>query len=95
VRDIRSCIRQEVHSSVKVIGVDIHEKLALASIKEGQELDVSVVHYVSPESKAKSEQSRVNKTHNSGHLLRVLWKSDHLGLFWMNRSTNNLLATRA
>ena len=80
---------------MKIIQVDIHEKLALASVEEGQELNVSVVNYVSPESKAKSGQSRMNKTHNSGCLLRVLWKSDHLGPFWVNRSTNNLLATRA
>jgi len=80
---------------MKVIGVDIHKKLASASIKKEQKLDVSMVDYVSPESKAKSEQSRMDETHNSGCLLRVLSKSNHLGLFWMNRSTNNLLATRA
>ena len=54
-----------------------------------------MVDYVSPENKAKPEQSRMNKTHNSGHLLRVLWKSDYLSPFWMNRNTYNLLATRA
>jgi len=53
VRDIWSCIRQEVNSSVKVIQVDVHEEFTLASIKEGQELNVPVVNYVSPESKAK------------------------------------------
>ena len=51
---------------------DIHEKLASASVEKKQKLDVSVVSYVSSESKAKSGQSRMNKTHNSGRLLRVL-----------------------
>ena len=54
---------------------DIHEKLASASVEKKQKLDVSVVSYVSSESKAKSGQSRMNKTHNSGRLLRILWKS--------------------
>ena len=91
VGDIRSCIRQEVHSSVKVIGVDIHEKLALASVKEGKELDVSVVNYVSPESKAEPRQSRMDKAYHSGCLLRALWKSDHLCLIWVNGSTYNFI----
>jgi len=54
-----------------------------------------MVNYISSESKTKSGYSKMDKTHNSGHLLRVLWKANHLGPFWMNRSTNNLLATRA
>jgi len=70
------------------------KKLALVSIEEGQELNVSVVNYVSPESKAKPGQSKINETHNSEYLLRVLWKLDHLGLFWMNRSTNNFITSR-
>jgi len=94
VRDIWSYIRQEVHSSVKVIGVDIHKKLTPASIEEEQELDVSVVNYVSPESKAEPRQSRMNKAHNSGCLLRVLWKSDHLCPIWVNRGTNNFITSR-
>ena len=80
---------------MKVIWVDIYEKLASAPVEKGQELDVPMVDYVSPESKAKPGQSRMNKTHNSRCLLRVLWKLDHLGSFWINRSTNNLLATKA
>jgi len=76
---------------MKVIRVDIYEELASVPVEKGQKLDVSVVNYVSPESKAKSGQSRVNKTHNSGCLLRVLWKLDHLGPFCVNRSTNDLL----
>ena len=94
VGDIQSCIRQEVHSSVKIVQVDVHEKLAPASVKEGQELDVSVVDYVSPESKAKSGQSRMDKAHNSGCLLRALWRPDHLGPLWVNRSTNNFITSR-
>ena len=94
VGDIRSCIRQEVHSSVKIVQVNIHEKLALASVKEGKELNISVVNYVSPESKAEPRQSRMDKTHNSGCLLRVLWKSDHLRPIWMNGSTNYFITSR-
>ena len=52
VRDIRSFLSQEVHSSVKIIRVDVHKKLTPASVKEGQKLDVSVVNYVSSKSKA-------------------------------------------
>ena len=70
--NIRSCIRQEVHSSVEIVQVDIPEKLVLASVKEGQELNVSIVNYVSPESKSKSGQSRMNETYNSRYLLRAL-----------------------
>ena len=51
---------------MKVIGVDIHAKLAPASVKEGKELNVSVVNYISPESKAEPRQSRMNEAHNSG-----------------------------
>ena len=57
------------------------KELASAPVEKRQKLDVPVVNYVFPESKVKPGQSGVNKTHNSGRLLRVLWKSDHLGLF--------------
>jgi len=67
--------------------------MALASI-EGQKLNVSVVNYISSESKTKSGQSRINKTHNFGCLFRALWKLDHLGPFWMNRSTNDFITSR-
>ena len=63
---------------MKVIRVDVHEKLIPASVKKGQELNVSVVNYVSPESKAEPRQSRMNEAYNSGCLLRALWKLDHL-----------------
>ena len=89
--NIRSCIRQEVHSSVEIVQVDIHEKLVLASVKEGQELNVSIVNYVSPESKSKPGQSRMNETYNSRYLLRALWKLDHLCPLRVNRSTNNFI----
>ena len=92
--NIWSYIRQEVHSSVEIIRVDVYEKLALASVKEGKELDVSVVNYVSPESKLKPEQSRMDKAHNSGCLLRALWKLDHLCPIWVNGSTNYFITSR-
>jgi len=57
---------------VEIIRVDVHEKLALASVKEGQELNVSVVNYVSPESKAEPRQSRMDKAHYFGCLLSVI-----------------------
>jgi len=80
---------------MKVIRVDTHKKLASAPVEKGQKLNISMVNYVFPKSKVKPGQSRMNKIHYSGCLLRVLWKSDHMGPFWMNRSTNDLLATRA
>ena len=95
VRDVQSFSGQEIDCCMKVIWVDIYEELASAPVKEGKELDVPIVNYISPESKVKSGQSEINNTHNSGHLLRVLQKLDHLGPFWMDRSTNDLLATRA
>lgn len=66
---------------MKVTWVDIHKKLASAPIEEGQKLDISAANYISSESKAKFEQFKVDKVHNFGHLLRVLWKLDHLSLF--------------
>jgi len=45
---------------MRVIRVDIHKKLASASVEKGQKLNVSVVNYISPENKAKSEQSRLD-----------------------------------
>jgi len=68
--------------------------LASAPIEKGQKLDVPMVNYVSLESKAKPGQSRMNEAHNSGCLLRALWKSDHLGSFWVNRSTNDFITSR-
>jgi len=94
VRNIQSFIGQEVDSSVKIIQVDVHEKLASVPIEKGQKLDVPVVNYVSPESKAKPGQSRVNKIYTSRCLLRVLWNLDHLGPFWVNRNTNNFITSR-
>ena len=57
---------------MKTVKVNIHEKLTSAFIKEEQKLNVSVVNSGSLESKAKYGQSRINKTYNFGHLLRVL-----------------------
>jgi len=50
---------------MKAVEVDIHEELTSSFVEEEQKLNVSVVDYISPESKTKSRQSRVNKTHNS------------------------------
>ena len=72
VGDVQSFSGQKVDCSIKVIWVDIYKKLEFAPIEKGQKLDVSVVDYVSSESKAKSGQSRMNETHYSRCLLRVL-----------------------
>ena len=57
-------------------------------------LNVSVVDYVSFKSKVKIRQSRINETHNSRHLLRILWKLVHLDLIWMNGISNNFISSR-
>jgi len=64
---------------MEIVWVNIYKKLTSISIEKEQELDVFVVKYVSSKSKMKSGQSRMDKTHNSRYLLRVLWKLDHLG----------------
>jgi len=53
---------------MKVVRVDIYEEFISTFIEE-QKLNISVVDYILPENK---RQSRMNKTHNSRHLLRVL-----------------------
>ena len=68
--NVQSFIRQEVHSSMKTVRVDIYKKLILASI-EWQRLNVCVVNYVIPEIKTKYRQFGMNKTHNSRYLPRV------------------------
>ena len=78
VGDVQSFIRQKVHSSMKIVRVNIYQKLISISIKEEQKLNVSVVNYVSSKSNAKSELSRMNKIHKYRHLLKVLWKSNYL-----------------
>ena len=77
---------------MKTIKINIHEKLISASIQEEQKLNVSVVDSIPPKSKVKSGQSKINKTYNSGYLLRVLQKLDYLSSIWMNGSTNNLIS---
>jgi len=64
--------------------------LTSVSIEEEYKLNVSVVNYVLFESKTESGQSRIK----SRHLLRVLWKLDHLGPIWMNGSTNNFISSK-
>ena len=51
-----------------------------------------MVDYISLKSKTKSGQFKVNKIHNYRYLIRVLWKLDHLGLIWINESTNNFIS---
>ena len=75
---------------MKIVRVNIHKGLTPVSIEEEYKLNVSVVNYVLFESKIKSGQSRIK----SRHLLRVLWKLDHLGPIWMNGSTNNFISSR-
>jgi len=65
---VGNIIGQEVHSSVKIVRVNIHEGLTSVSIEEEYKLNVSVVNYVLFESKTESGQSRIK----SRHLLRVL-----------------------
>ena len=84
VGNVQSFSSQKINCSMKIIWVNIHKKLVSPYIKERRKLDIPVVYYISPKSKTKLGQSRMNETHNSGCLLRVLLKSEHLGLFWMN-----------
>jgi len=80
---------------MKTIRVDIHEKLAPVFIKEEQKLNVSVIDCIPLESKMKSGQSRMNKTHKYKHLFRFLWKLDYLDPIWINGSTNNFISSRS
>jgi len=75
-----------------VIGIDIHEKVTLSSVKERQEQDVMVVDYISSQTKPESRETRVNKSHNSRNVLRVPRNSDHLGPVRVNRSTYYLVS---
>ena len=62
-----------------VVWIDIHKKVTLSSVEEGQEQDVMVVNHTSSQAKPESREARVNKSHNSRNVLRVLRDSDHLG----------------
>jgi len=64
----------------------------LSSIEERQEQDVAVVNYISSQAKPESREARVNKSHNSRNILRVLRNSDHLGPVRVNRSTHYLVS---
>jgi len=44
---------------MKAVRVDIHKELTSSLVKEEEKLNISVVDYVSLESKTKSEQFRV------------------------------------
>jgi len=54
---------------MKVVRVDIYEEFIFTFIEEEQKPNISVVDYILPKNK---RQSRMNKTYNSRHLLRVL-----------------------
>jgi len=66
--------------------------VTLSSIKERQEQDVVVVNHISSQAKPESREVRVNKSHNSRNVLRVLRDSDHLGPVRVNRSTHYLVS---
>ena len=79
---------------MKDFGADIHKELTSFSIEKKQKLSISMISYISLESKTKLGQSRMNKTHNSRYLLRDLWKLDYLGSIQINRSTSNFISSR-
>jgi len=66
--------------------------VTLSSIEKRQEQDVAVVNYISSQAKPESREARVNKSHDSRNVLRVLRDSDHLGLVRVNRSTHSLVS---
>jgi len=66
--------------------------VTLSSIEEGQEQDVAVVNHISSQAKPESREARVNKSHNSRNVLRVLRDLDHLGPVRVNRSTHYLVS---
>jgi len=51
-----------------------------------------VVNHISSQAKPKSRETRVNKSHNSRNVLRVLRDSDHLGPVRVNRSAHYLVS---
>jgi len=66
--------------------------VTLSSIEERQEQDVAVVNHISSQAKPESREARVDKSHNSRNILRVLRDLDHLGPVRVNRSTHYLLS---
>jgi len=66
--------------------------VTLSSIEERQKQDVTVVNHISSQAKPESREVRVNKSHNSRNVLRVLRDSDHLGPVRVNRSTHCLVS---
>jgi len=66
--------------------------VTLSSVKERQEQDVTVVNHISSQTKPKSKETRVNKSHDLRNVLRVLKDSDHLGPVRVNRSTYYLVS---
>jgi len=65
--------------------------VTLSSIEEKQEQDVTVVNHISSQAKPESKEARVNKSHNSRNVLRVLRDSDHLGPVRVNKSIHYLV----
>ena len=51
-----------------------------------------MVDHILSQTKSKSRETRVNKSHNSRNVLRVLRDSDYLGPVQMNRSTHYLVS---
>ena len=51
-----------------------------------------MVNHISSQAKPESREARVNKSHNSRNILRVLRNSDHLGPVRVNRSTHYLVS---
>jgi len=66
--------------------------VTLSSIEERQEQNITVVNHISSQAKPESRAVRVNKSHNSRNILRVLRDSDHLGPVRVNRSTHYLVS---
>jgi len=66
--------------------------VTLSSIEERQEQNITVVNHISSQAKPESRAVRVNKSHNSRNVLRVLRDSDHLGPVRVNRSTHYLVS---
>jgi len=65
--------------------------VTLSSIEERQKQDVTEVDHISSQTKPKSRETRVNKSHNPRNILRVPRNSDHLGPVRVNRSTHYLV----
>jgi len=66
--------------------------VTLSSVEERQEQDVAVVNHISSQAKPESRKVRVDKSHNSRNVLRVLRDLDHLGPVRVNRGIHYLVS---